>query len=58
MSIKINDKRGKEEPKEVCRCCGSEQVHTREYNNHIKKCVEYLRKRVSELEREVTKVKK
>jgi len=34
---------------EVCRCCGSNDVHTREYNKPTMECIEYLRKQISDL---------
>jgi len=44
MEYTINDKRFKdEEPLEVCRVCGSREVHTREYNIPTMKCIEHYR---------------
>ncbi len=43
MAIKINDKRGENKPREVCRVCGSEDVHTQDYNNPSMDCIEHLR---------------
>jgi hypothetical protein len=38
----VNDRRGEEEPKEVCRCCCSPEVHTRDYNAPTVECINYL----------------
>ena len=54
---KINDKRGKEEPQEVCRRCGSEHAHVWNYTDPpTMACIEYLREQVSELRKFVEKV--
>jgi hypothetical protein len=47
----IRDRRGKDgdEPKEVCRVCGSKVVHSREYNHPTMECIQYLRKVISTL---------
>ena len=47
MNYKINDRRGKEPPKEVCRICGSPQIHSREYGNPTMDCIRYLRSIIS-----------
>lgn len=41
----VHDRRFKkeEEPQEVCRVCGSPQVHSREYNHPTMGCIEFLR---------------
>ena len=46
----ITDKRGVEEPKEVCRCCGSTEVHTKQYNKPTMECIIYYRKQINKLE--------
>jgi len=50
----INDRRGlnkgQEEPNEVCRVCGSQEVHSKEYGKPTMECIEYLRKRIVDLE--------
>ncbi|HLD91440.1 MAG TPA: hypothetical protein VI911_10600 [Patescibacteria group bacterium] len=45
----VNDRRGIEKPTEVCRVCGSGEVHTTEYNNPTMKCVDFFRKTISDL---------
>ena len=40
---RLNNPDYEEEPTEVCRVCGSPEVHTREYNKPTMKCIEYLR---------------
>ena len=50
MDYKIIDKRGVEPPKETCRVCGSDIVHSKEYNAPTMYCIDYLRgERRSEL---------
>jgi len=49
-SYTINDKRGKEEPKEVCRVCGSSTAHSKEYNKPTMDCIKHLRGRIQKLE--------
>lgn len=41
----VIDKRGTDykEPKEVCRVCGSETVHTRDYGRPTTECIKYLK---------------
>ncbi len=39
----IIDRRFEKKPKEVCRVCGAEEVHTKQYNQPTMKCIEYLR---------------
>lgn len=43
----INDKRGQEKPKPVCRVCGAtieiEGTHSLEYNRPTMDCIKYLR---------------
>jgi len=49
----VIDRRGREEPKEVCRVCGSPECHTTMYNQSGMDCVRYLRGRILELERKL-----
>jgi len=42
----VTDRRGKEEPTEVCRVCGSPEVHSRGYNFPTMKCIEFLRSKI------------
>jgi formate dehydrogenase maturation protein FdhE len=53
MAYTINDKRGKEEPKEACRVCGSADAHSKVYNKPTMDCVKYLRAKIQELEKRV-----
>jgi len=46
----VNDKRGKKEPEEVCRVCGCEKVHSKEYNKPTMECIKYLRLKITDLE--------
>jgi formate dehydrogenase maturation protein FdhE len=39
----VHDRRGKEEITEVCRVCGSPEVHSKVYNQPTMDCVKYLR---------------
>lgn len=39
----VNDRRGVEEPKEVCRVCGSPTAHSKDYGKPTMGCIEYLR---------------
>jgi hypothetical protein len=55
MSYTVNDKRGKEPPKENCRVCGSTEVHSKEYNKPTMDCIKYLRSKIAELEAKVKK---
>ena len=48
MDYTVNDNRGKEKPEEVCRVCGSKEVHSRTYNQPTMGCIEYYRKQLSE----------
>lgn len=50
MNYKVIDKREEKEPKEVCRVCSSEEIHTTKYNNPTMKCIKYLREKISSLE--------
>ena len=50
MAYVVNDKRGKEPVKEVCRVCGASVVHSREYNKPTMGCIEHLRGKIAELE--------
>ena len=68
MEFKVIDKRGQEELKEVCRVCGSSDVHSKRYNFcrvcgssdvHSKRynlptmdCIKYLRSIISDLKGE------
>ena len=45
----INDHRGKEKIIEVCRVCGSKEVHTKQYNHPTMKCIEHLREEIKHL---------
>lgn len=49
----IIDKRYQEKPKEVCRVCGSYEVHTQNYNHPTMKCIEYLRNEIILLKEKV-----
>lgn len=51
--IKINDRRPWSpdfvpEPKEACRVCGAEEVHSTEYNKPTMKCIEQLRSEINQ----------
>jgi hypothetical protein len=54
----ITDKRGmskgQEHPKEVCRVCGSKEVHSKKYGKPTMDCITYLKNQVSELQKYVT----
>lgn len=43
MTYTVNDRRGTRPVDEVCRVCGSEEVHTTNYNQPTMACVAYLR---------------
>lgn len=43
MDIKDNREEMRNKPREVCRVCGSKEVHTQQYNNATMACVAYLR---------------
>lgn len=47
----IIDRRLEDEPKEVCRVCGAEEVHSKEYNTATMKCIKYLREEIKRLEK-------
>jgi hypothetical protein len=40
----VNDRRGQEKIMEVCRVCGSKDIHTTLYNQPTMGCIEFLRK--------------
>ncbi len=47
----VIDRRFKEkEPTEVCRVCGSKEVHSKIYNQPTMKCIEYYRELLKEKE--------
>ncbi len=46
----IHDRRGEVEPKPVCRVCGSQDEHTRDYNFPTMQCIKYLREKIAKLE--------
>jgi hypothetical protein len=54
----ITDKRGlekgQETPNEVCRVCGSQEVHSKKYGKPTMECIKYLKNQVSELQEYVT----
>lgn len=41
--FKVIDRRGKEEPKEVCRVCGAPECHSKQYGQPTMDCIKYLR---------------
>lgn len=43
QGIMVNDKRGEDKPQEACRVCGSQEVHSMEYNKPTMDCIEYLK---------------
>lgn len=47
----VTDRRGEEKPQEVCRVCGSKEVHSKTYNNPTMGCIEYLRAKLKEREK-------
>jgi hypothetical protein len=55
MAYTINDKRGKEAPKEVCRVCGAPDAHSKTYNKPTMDCIKYLRAKIQELEAKIPK---
>lgn len=50
----INDRRDEKKSEEVCRVCGSPQVHSKEYGKPTVNCIEYLRTIISSHEDEKT----
>ncbi len=54
-SYTIVDKRGmnegQEHPEEICRVCGSQEVHSKEYGKPTMDCIKYLKDQVSHLEK-------
>jgi hypothetical protein len=51
--MEIIDRRGGKNPKptEACRVCGSKEVHTREYNQPTKECMQYMLAEIRRLEK-------
>lgn len=48
--FKVIDRRGREEPKEVCRVCGAPECHSKQYNQPGMDCIKYLRGIIAQLE--------
>lgn len=47
----VIDRRGREEPKEVCRVCGAPEPHSKQYNQPTMDCIKYLRSQIGVAER-------
>ena len=50
MVYTVTDKRGQDTPQEVCRVCGSSDVHSKEYNSPTMECIEHMRNRINAYE--------
>jgi len=49
----VNDRRGEKEPKPTCRVCGSQNEHSKNYNQPTMACIKYLRNIIKALEKEL-----
>ena len=52
----VTDRRGmesgQEHPEEVCRVCGSKEVHSKQYGKPTMECINFLQTRIQSLETE------
>lgn len=53
MSYTITDRRGGQNPREVCRVCGAGECHTVEYGRPTMQCVQFLRDEIEGLRNKV-----